>query len=169
MSGTRGVTPDECRSAGTNGYERGPTGHHPARVSVVGLVSQGLVQRVVHGEDRIGPRDLEDPRHDRQHARKMYATPAASAFSRAPSSTFSPVESQNSSRVQSTTSRLLSFGEALLEWLTQQIGRVVIQLTCWSHDGTGALLPHLNQKLTRLCAADRPAVHAVSLSRRRGC
>ena len=50
-----------------------------------------------------------------------------------------------------------------------QIGGVVIQLTRRGHDGTGALFPHLNQKPARLCAADRPAVHAVSLSRRRGC
>src|SRR5690606_3088161 len=62
-----------------------------------------------------------------------------------------------------------SLGEAVLQWLTQQIGGVVIQLTRRSHDGTGALLSHLDQKPARLCAADRPAVHAVSLSRPRVC
>ncbi|GAB2949869.1 hypothetical protein GCM10023080_005610 [Streptomyces pseudoechinosporeus] len=42
---------------------------------------------------------------------------------------------------------------------------MVVQLTRRSHDGTEALFPHLDQKPARLRAADRPAVHAVSLFR----
>ncbi|EPJ37607.1 hypothetical protein STAFG_5333 [Streptomyces afghaniensis 772] len=45
----------------------------------------------------------------------------------------------------------------------------MIQLTRRGHDGARALFPHLHQKPARLCAADCPAVHAVSLSRRRDC
>ncbi|BCL28322.1 hypothetical protein GCM10017557_31810 [Streptomyces aurantiacus] len=42
---------------------------------------------------------------------------------------------------------------------------MVIQLTRRGDDGTSALFSHLDQKPARLCAADRPAVHAVSLFR----
>src|SRR5690606_35377068 len=56
---------------------------------------------------------------------------------------------------------LESLGEAALQRLAQQVGGVVIQLTRRCHDGTGALFSHLDQKPARLCAADRPAVHAA--------
>lgn len=59
----------------------------------------------MHREDRLRARDLEDPGHHRLHPRQVHPTPSASAFRRAPSSTFRPVESMNSRGEQSTTRR----------------------------------------------------------------
>ncbi|CAK7288697.1 hypothetical protein SGPA1_90009 [Streptomyces misionensis JCM 4497] len=42
---------------------------------------------------------------------------------------------------------------------------MVVELTRRCDNGAGALFPHLHQKSARLCAADRPVVHAVSLPR----
>lgn len=176
MSAMRGVTPGGHRPDGTNGKRAGPPGPppdspprspgsppqspgSPARASssvscTVKTASAPVISKTRATTGSMPARCTPPPQ------------PRPSAV---PPAAHSVRWSHRTPAVCSRRQAALPLGEALLEWLTQQIGRVVIQLTCWSHDGAGALLPHLNQKPARLCAADRPAVHAVSLSRRRGC